>query len=112
MGTVHSSTSSIDSRLLGKQTSRVKRKKPNTTIVSAYVGVFLLVVILVTIGYQPPQRVENTAALANVSDPVKKSTSSSLSIDETVATAVASDLAERANLPIVSHMEQGLELKL
>ncbi len=108
MGTVHNSTSSIGSRLLGKQTPRAKRKKPNTTIISTYVGVFLLVVTLVAIGYQPPQRVENTAALANVSDPVKKSTVSSVSVDETVATAVASDLAERANLPIVSHMSERL----
>lgn len=80
---------------------------PSTATLSTYVGVFLLVVTLVAIGYQPPQRVENAASIASTTtQPSAAATESAPSVDDVVATTVAGDIAQRANLPIVSNVAE------
>lgn len=73
---------------------------PKTTTVAAYAGVFLLVISMVAIGYQPPQ---NMDTVANATDtPAQSATQPS--VDQLVATNVAAGIAERAELPIATNV--------
>jgi len=89
-----------------KQNSKAKRGLKPTTIAS-YVGVFLLVITLVAIGYQPPQKIENIAANAAPSVAVDPETPATQpSVDQVIATSVVGDIAERANLPIAPNVAE------
>lgn len=71
-----------------------------STTFAAYLGVFLLVVALVAIGYQPPQRGQSPIANAvNSSD-----TSLQPSVDQVVAATVAANMATRAQLPVAANL--------
>lgn len=75
---------------------------PKSTTIAAYAGVFLLIISMVAIGYQPPQRME---AVANAADPQQNLTNPNQpSVDELVATNIAAGIAERAELPIAPNV--------
>lgn len=87
---------------------------PGSTIAS-YFGVFLLVVTLVTVAYHPP--VHSDVSLASVSTPTStKQTSAqgvtlASSVDQVMATSLASSLAESIDMPIsnnVANLSQSL----
>lgn len=87
---------------------RAKRRRNLTsTTIAAYGGVFLLVVSMVAIGYQSPQKADSvanavtpqaTVTQANLSDQQQPS------IDQLVATNVAADIAERADLSVAPNL--------
>lgn len=74
---------------------------PKSTTIAAYAGVFLLIMSVVAIGYQPPQKVDS---IANAVDTPTASNiasqSTQPSVDQLVATNIAAGIAERADLPI------------
>lgn len=72
---------------------------PKSTTIAAYAGVFLLVVSMVAIGYQPPQRMETVANAVNTPQNTTQP-----SVDELVATNVAAGIAERAELPVATNI--------
>jgi N-acetylmuramoyl-L-alanine amidase len=81
---------------------------PKPTTIASYAGIFLLVITLVAIGYQPPQKMDEVAA--NVA-PATGATSNTVinsqpSVDQVIATSVVGDLAERANLPIAPNVAE------
>lgn len=88
-----------------KKGTKIKGLSKSATLAS-YVGVFLLVITLVAIGYQPPQKTENIAAnAAQISTP-DAAVSNQPSVDQVIATSVAGDIAERANLPIAPNVAE------
>lgn len=87
------------------QSSSKTRRGPKSTTIAAYSGVFLLVISMVAIGYQPPQKTEavaSTVSPATAVNPVNAIDQPS--VDEIVATNVASGIATRANLPIATNI--------
>lgn len=106
MSSAHPSASAVRPQATAKQTRRSKKALPNTATLSTYGGIFLFIVTLVAIGYQPPQRVENVASIAGTGSAAAPSKDSAPSVDEVVATSLAGDIAQRANLPIVSNVAE------
>ncbi|HET8884687.1 MAG TPA: LysM peptidoglycan-binding domain-containing protein [Candidatus Saccharimonadales bacterium] len=88
------------------RTNSSKRAKggPKSTTIAAYSGVFLLVISMVAIGYQPPQKTDNVASAANPLASSAQTSVSQPSVDEIVATSIAAGIAERANLPVASNI--------
>jgi len=84
-----------------KTKSRRVKDKPKSTTVAGYVGVFLLVISVVAIGYQPPQKVDSVANATAVSTAAP---AAQPSVDQLVATNIAAGIAERANLPIANNV--------
>jgi surface antigen/LysM repeat protein len=81
-----------------KTRSRTKfRLKP--ALVAVYASTFVLVVAVVFIGYRQPQK---TTELANVSNVNSISQIDQTSVDNVIATDVASNVAKAANLPIAT----------
>lgn len=85
-----------------KPRARSKRTKLGikSTSTAIYSGIFLLVIAVVAIGYQPPKQVDSTV---NATAPVSSSTSSAIgqpSVDQIVATNIAAGIAQRADLPV------------
>lgn len=74
---------------------------PKSTTIAAYAGVFLLVISMVAIGYQPPQ---NMDAVANAAETSTETTATQPSVDQLVATNIAAGIAERADLPIATNV--------
>ena len=66
----------------------------------AYLGVFLLVVVTIFIGYAQPQKESTVVANATSSDSVKETDQSS--VDDVVATNVAAGVAQVSNLPVAT----------
>lgn len=83
--------------------SKKRRGGLKSTTIAAYSGVFLLVISMVAIGYQPPQKTDSVASAVS---PVPSSPSDAdqPSVDEIVATNIAAGIAERANLPVASNI--------
>ena len=68
-------------------------------------GVFLLVISLVAIGYQPPERTNGPVANAVTTPSVATGAKiSQTSVDQMVATSVAAGIAERAELPVATNL--------
>lgn len=88
--------------MFARHTTNSKKGKstPKSTTVAAYAGVFLLVISMVAIGYQPPQKMDSVANAASV--PTASATQPS--VDQLVATNVAAGIAERADLPIAANV--------
>jgi len=84
-----------------KTKSRRVKDRPKSTTVAGYVGVFLLVISVVAIGYQPPQKVDALATATTVSTAAP---AAQPSVDQLVATNIAAGIAERANLPIANNV--------
>ncbi len=108
MSSSDTSIAAIKQQVFTKHKKATRKKSgPKATTLATYSGVFLLVIALVAIGYQPPQKVENGIANAVQSAPaVVFDSSQAPSVDQLVATSVAGQLAERANLPIASNVAE------
>ncbi len=92
-----------------KKTSHKSKSGTKSTTIAAYVGVFLLVISMVAIGYQPPQKVDSVANAADTQGTSLNANSNAVvtdqpSVDQLVATNVAAGIAESANLPIASNV--------
>lgn len=76
------------------------------TVLTAYFGVFILVVSVISVGYQAPQQAGVTSPVANVveSPTATPSSTEKPSVDELVATNVAANLAEQTNMPVASNV--------
>lgn len=103
LGAATASTAELKQQVFASHRTRAKRGKRGlkSTTIAAYTGVFLLIMSLVAIGYQPPQKIDKVANVAataptgptvdNVQQP---------SVDQVVATDVAATIAERADLAV------------
>ena len=81
-----------------KTRSRTKfRLKP--ALVAVYASTFVLVVAVVFIGYRQPQKTSEVANVANVNS---TSQIDQTSVDNVIATDLASNVAQAANLPIAT----------
>ena len=104
MGAAHATTAELKQQVFARyrKNSRTRNTIKSTTI-AAYTGVFLLVISLVAIGYQPPQKVDSVANA--VETPVVSTPSTPQpSVDQLVATNVAAGIAERAELPVATNI--------
>lgn len=77
----------------------------SATSIASYFGVFLLVVSMIAIGYQPPV----SGPVANVSTPVASATATvaqtpEATVDQLMASSVAATIAESADMPISTNM--------
>lgn len=89
------------------------------TSIAAYSGVFLIVMSLVALGYQAPEQqpaanAVDTANTLGSSLAANTNKSSDTSVDQLLATNIASSIAERANLPIannISNLNQSLQVE-
>lgn len=90
-----------------KQPKRRKTtQRPKVTVIAAYFGVFAFIVSLIAVGYQPPQQSKSTSSVSSVAV-ANQSTAvipDKPSVDELVATDVASKLAEEANMAIATNV--------
>lgn len=77
---------------------------PKSTTIAAYMGVFLLIMSMVAIGYQPPQKVDSLANATATTVPTPAAAAAGPSVDEVVATNIAASIAERANLPVAANI--------
>jgi len=87
-----------------QKTSRGHKLGPKSTTIAAYAGVFLLIMSMVAIGYQPPQKMDSVANAATSTTTTQTTTTPQPSVDQLVATNIAADIAERANLPIATNV--------
>lgn len=104
MGSSHASTAALKQQVFLKHKQGRKAKgMPKPTTIASYMGVFLLIITLVAIGYQPPQKVSSVASTVETSTVSKDDQPS---VDQVVATTVAGDIAERANLAIAPNVAE------
>ena len=104
-------TAALKQQVIGGRAVAKKRKfGPKSTTLAAYSGVFLLVMTMVAIGYQSPQKTDTVANVASVS---QTNRTDQPSVDQVVATAVAADIASDASLPVASNIaNQTVSLKV
>lgn len=105
MSTSHATTAELKQQVFArhrKDSKKIFRGSKSTTV-AAYAGVFLLIMSMVAIGYQPPQKMDSVAN-AITSEAVESTAIDQPSVDELVATNVAAGIAERAELPIASNV--------
>lgn len=105
MGSAQASTAQLKQQVFARHKANARRGKmtPKSTTIAAYTGVFLLIMSMVAIGYQPPQKMEtvaNAVETPNLSTPAAPQPS----VDQLVATNVAAGIAERAELPIATNV--------
>jgi surface antigen len=106
MSLAHTKTATLKQQVFGRHRPGSKKAKNGlkSTTVAAYTGVFLLIMSMVAIGYQPPQKVDSVANAVNPlasGSPVK---TDQPSVDQIVATNVAAGIAARADLPIAANI--------
>lgn len=104
MSPAHASTADLKQQVFARHRKASKGRKngPKATTVAAYTGVFLLIMSMVAIGYEPPQKIDNVASA--IAPQSAAATVSQPSVDELVATNVAAGIAERAELPIAKNV--------
>ncbi len=76
----------------------------------AYVGVFLMIMSIVAIGYQPPEHISASASSVDVKNPSIAS-GTEVSVDDLVSTSVAANIAQTVDLPVaanVANMSQSM----
>lgn len=102
MGLPHTKTAELKQQVFARHRQAAKRPKhgPKPTTIAAYVGVFLLIMSMVAIGYQPPQKTDGVASAVAT----QSSTNTQPSVDQLVATRIAAGVAERADLPIANNV--------
>ncbi len=98
-----SSTNSLTRPLKRK---RASRKSVSFSALASYIGIFLLIISLVAVGYQPPQR---QASLASVNSQLASTAAASAvdsasSVDTLLATNVAANIADSTNMPIANNV--------
>ena len=83
-----------------QSTARPRSKtkfKLKPAAVAVYASIFILVVSMVFIGYREPQ---NTSVVANVANVNSSNKTDETSVDDVIATNIAANVAQAANLPI------------
>lgn len=95
---------------------RRKTNRPKLSVFAAYGGVFILIISVITTGYQPPQPASKSTSVANaaVQTPLASPNIGTPSVDNLLATDVAASLAEQINMPVsayVTNMSQSLAAK-
>jgi surface antigen len=101
------STTTLPRQAIHKQTGvRKKSIAPSASKIAAYAGAFLLLVAVVAVGYESPQRVSGQVATVGEQSQAPSVANEDVapSVDQVVATDVAADLASRANLPIATNV--------
>ena len=103
MSTSQATPTGVKRQLFARPQIRSAQGKtaPRMTTVASYAGVFLLVISMVAMGYQPPQKIE---AVASATQVPTADIPAQPSVDDLVATNVAAGIAERAELPIASNV--------
>lgn len=107
MGSTHASAAELHQQVFAKRNKSLRSIKntPKTTTIAAYAGVFLLIISMVAIGYQPPQKIENVAnAVDTTQAPTSDTTTPQPSVDQQVAINIAAGIAERSDLPIAANV--------
>ncbi len=100
-----SPTTNLRQQVLHKHTRVGKNKAtPSAGKIAAYASAFLLLIAVVAIGYQSPQKANSQVAVVTPQTDVTGTDEVAPSVDELVATDVAADLASRANLPIAPNI--------
>lgn len=92
--------------ILNRMKRRKNSKRPKLSSVAAYFGVFAFVISVIAVGYQPPQPSKDGPSVASVSvqNPTVADTFDKPSVDQIVATDVASKLAEETNMAIATNV--------
>ncbi len=100
-----SPTTALRQQVLHKH-KRVGKNKatPSAGKIAAYTSAFLLLIAVVAIGYQSPQKASSQVAVTTPQIDTSNSDDVAPSVDELVATDVAADLASRANLPVATNI--------
>lgn len=100
------STAELRQQVFSRHRKALRRAKggPRSTTIAAYAGVFLLLISMVAIGYQPPQKIEAVANAADTTQAGGPQTPAQPSVDQLVATNIAAGIAERAELPIANNV--------
>lgn len=101
------STTTLPRQALHKHTgARKKSSTPSASKIAAYAGAFLLLIAVVAVGYESPQKVSGQVATVGTQDQDALTSGEEIapSVDQVVATDVAADLASRANLPIATNV--------
>ena len=86
----------------GSHIWKKSHKRTSSSSLAAYLGVFLLVMSIVAIGYQPPEQLNTAARAANSGTSSDSQTMSA--IDDLVATNLAANIAQTANLPVAANV--------
>lgn len=107
MGSAHTTTAELKQQVFAAA-PRTHSKRAKTTLksttVAAYAGVFLLIMSMVAIGYQPPQKMESVANAAESAPALATPAATQPSVDQLVATNIAAGIAERAELPVATNI--------
>lgn len=74
-------------------------------MVGAYAGAFLMIISMVAIGYRSPQSSGQVASTASVADATAQSVEKA-SVDQLLASTIATNLAETVDLPVAGHMRE------
>jgi N-acetylmuramoyl-L-alanine amidase len=100
-----SSTTALRKQALNKH-KRVGKNNaiPSAGKIAAYASSFLLLIAVVAIGYQSPQKASSQVAITTSQTDSNSSDDVAPSVDELVATDVAADLASRANMPVATNI--------
>lgn len=108
MGSSQASTAELKQQVFARHQRSSKRRKsgPKSTTIAVYTGVFLLIMSMVAIGYQPPQKMDSVAnaAIDTQSQTQQSTATDQPSVDQLVATNIAAGIAERADLPIATNV--------
>lgn len=104
MSSTHTTTAELKQQVFARHRQATKKLTltPKSTTIAAYAGVFLLILSMVAIGYQPPQKQETVANAADT--PPINANVAQPSVDQLVATNIAAGIAERADLPIAPNV--------
>lgn len=81
---------------------RVSKRYFRTGSVAMYSGTFLAIIAVVAISYQPPEHFDAAASSIEVRQSATQL--SDVSIDDIIATSVAANVAQTANLPITNNI--------
>lgn len=105
MGLAQTKTATLKQQVFARPTSHPKKMRlgVKSSSVAVYSGIFLLVIAMVAIGYQPPKQVDNVATAVSTS-PSTPATIGQPSVDQIVATNIAAGIAARADLPVAANI--------
>lgn len=84
------------------------------TAIASYLGVFLLVMTMVAVAYQPPVNTQARADVSVTPQPQQQAQVPETSVDQVMATTLASSLAESTDMPIsnnVANLSQSLAVE-
>ena len=83
--------------------TRASRHFVSMSSISAYVGVFLLVMSLVVVSYHAPQK-QNSLASANIATATTSAGTSQSAVDSLMATSIGATIAESTDLPVANNI--------